>query len=193
MATNPAVRSSLLRSLLRRRVFSSPVRAFSISLNSGPKATPSSQPTTPFSPFTASAASFLFSRNPFHSRNFSSDPDSHIPENIVVIKCEEDLNNAFRKAEDESSQVILYFTAEWCGPCRFLWPSLKGMSKDLSHVTVYKIDIDQEGIGQSLSKLNINSVPTLHFFANGKRVAEVIGADVGKIKNNAYRFYAKES
>lgn len=113
-----------------------------------------------------------------------------MPKNIVVVKSEEDLNNAFRTAEDEASQVIFYFTAEWCGPCRFLWPSLKGMSKDLSHVTVYKIDIDQE-IGPSLSKLNIQSVPTLHFFAKGKRADEVVGADIEKMKRISYRLYGK--
>ncbi|CAI9763443.1 unnamed protein product [Fraxinus pennsylvanica] len=36
----------------------------------------------------------------------------------------------------------------------------------------------QEGLGNALSKLNIHSVPTLHFFHYGKKASEVIGADV---------------
>ncbi|KAL9259042.1 Thioredoxin O1, mitochondrial-like protein [Drosera capensis] len=188
MATKSVLRSStILRSLLRQRPLSRPfLRGFSSSTFIA------SSPSTPLSHLispAAAAAAVLFSqRGPYVSRNFSSDSDAYMPDNIVLVKSEEDLNNAFRKAEDESSQVIFYFTAEWCGPCRFLWPSLKGMSKDLSHVTVYKIDIDQE-IGPSLSKLNIQAVPTLHFFAKGKRADEIVGADIEKMKRITYRLY----
>lgn len=56
----------------------------------------------------------------------------------------------------------------------------------------YKIDIDQDGLGSTLNKLNITSVPTLHFFKNGKKVSEVIGADVARLKDNVERLYKQQ-
>ncbi|XP_059437712.1 thioredoxin O1, mitochondrial-like [Corylus avellana] len=50
----------------------------------------------------------------------------------------------------------------------------------------------QEGLGSVLSKLNIASVPTFHFFNNGKKAAEVIGADVIRLKNTMEELYKIE-
>lgn len=68
---------------------------------------------------------------------------------------------------------------------------MKKLSEGLPDVKFYKIDIDKVGTGPTMSKLNICSVPTLHFFKNGKKAAEVVGADVMKIKNISSTLYKK--
>ncbi|GAB4829611.1 hypothetical protein Ancab_019279 [Ancistrocladus abbreviatus] len=195
MATYAAIRSSVFRSLLRQgRLPPLSLRAVSSTLllppNGVPSPPPVAPPSAPFTSFTGPTAfSFLFSHPSLPSRNFSSDSD--VPSNVVLLGSEEELNNAFRKAEDESLPAIFYFTAEWCGPCRFLWPNLKNLTKDLPHITTYKIDIDQEGLGRALGKLNIFSVPTLYFFSEGKKADEVVGADIERIKNISHKLYSK--
>ncbi|KAL2900635.1 Thioredoxin O1 mitochondrial [Bienertia sinuspersici] len=94
---------------------------------------------------------------------------------------------------------------------QFLWPDMKKLSEHLPNVKFYKIDIDEGvvdmvlkcsfgrnrgigcnntvGAGPTISKLSIFSVPTLHFFKNGKKAAEVIGADVKKIKDVSSSLY----
>ncbi|KAH7546068.1 hypothetical protein FEM48_Zijuj01G0161300 [Ziziphus jujuba var. spinosa] len=47
----------------------------------------------------------------------------------------------------------------------------------------------QEGLGNTLSLLNITSVPTFHFFQNGKKAAEVVGADAARLKNTIENLY----
>ncbi|KAA8544735.1 hypothetical protein F0562_019561 [Nyssa sinensis] len=130
---------------------------------------------------------FQLSQNFNLCRNLSS--SSSGPSNIVVIGSEEEFNSSLRKAQDESLPAIFYFTAAWCGPCRLLSPIIGQLSEKYPHVTTYKIDIDQEGLGSTLSKLNIHSVPTLHLFQNGKKVSEVIGADVQRLKDDMEKLY----
>ncbi|KAK4420984.1 Thioredoxin O1, mitochondrial [Sesamum alatum] len=122
------------------------------------------------------------------SRSFSSLPSSD-PSNVVLIESEEQFNDSIRKVQDESLPAIFYFTAVWCGPCRLLSPVIRQLSEKYPHVTTYKIDIDKEGLENALSKLNIHSVPTLHFFQDGKKASEVVGADVQRLKNTMEALY----
>ncbi|KAJ8545175.1 hypothetical protein K7X08_017758 [Anisodus acutangulus] len=118
-------------------------------------------------------------------------PDLHSsgPSNVVSIVSEEQFNNSLRKVQDESLPAIFYFTAVWCGPCRLLSPVIGQLSEKYPHVTTYKVDIDKEGLGNALSKLNLHSAPTLHFFQNGKKTSEVIGADVQRLKDIMEELY----
>ncbi|KAL3616690.1 hypothetical protein CASFOL_039084 [Castilleja foliolosa] len=130
-----------------------------------------------------------------YSRNFSS---SSSPESskVVLIESKRELKDSLRKVEDESLPAVFYFTAVWCGPCRLLSPVVSQLAEQYPHVTTYKVDIDMEGLGNALSKLNINSVvivnsrkPTLHFFQNGKKASEVVGADVQRLKDTMESLY----
>ncbi|XP_042028858.1 thioredoxin O2, mitochondrial-like [Salvia splendens] len=122
------------------------------------------------------------------SRNFSSAASSD-SSNVVSIESEEQFNDSVRKAVEESQAAIFYFTAAWCGPCRLLSPMLGQLTQKYPHVTTYKIDIDKNGLENAVSKSNIHSVPTLHFFKNGKKADEVIGADVELLKDTMEALY----
>ncbi|KDO77289.1 hypothetical protein CISIN_1g029545mg [Citrus sinensis] len=91
----------------------------------------------------------------FHRTLFSS-PDG--PSNILVIESGEEFNSSLGKVKDDSLPAIFYFTAAWCGPCKFIWPVIGELSAKHPHVTTYKIDIDQKGLESTLSKLNISAV-----------------------------------
>ncbi|KAL1537555.1 thioredoxin O2, mitochondrial-like [Salvia divinorum] len=122
------------------------------------------------------------------SRSFSSAASSDSSK-VVSIESEEQFNDSVRKAVEESQAAIFYFTAAWCGPCRLLSPMLGQLTQKYPHVTTYKIDIDKNGLENAVSKSNIHSVPTLHFFKNGKKADEVIGADVELLKQTMEALY----
>ncbi|KAL9329018.1 hypothetical protein ACSQ67_004021 [Phaseolus vulgaris] len=105
------------------------------------------------------------------------------PSDVVLVNSEEEFNNILTKVQDNSLHAIFYFTAVWCGPCRFISPIVGELSKKYPDVTTYKIDIDQEAIQGTLGKLQITSVPTLHFFQNGKKADVLVGADVARLTN----------
>ncbi|CAN4081806.1 unnamed protein product [Withania somnifera] len=123
-----------------------------------------------------------------HYRNLSTSSSSG-PSNIISIESEEQFNTSLRKVQDESLPAIFYFTAVWCGPCRLLSPVIGQLSEKYPHVTTYKVDIDKEGLGNALGRMNIHSVPTLYFFQNGKKTSEVIGADVQRLKDTMEELY----
>ncbi|KAM7505677.1 hypothetical protein LguiB_004581 [Lonicera macranthoides] len=136
---------------------------------------------------TTSTSIATFMSSQFFNRNLCS--SSSGPSNIVVVESEEQLNSTLRKVQDESLPAIFYFTAVWCGPCKLLSPIIGQLSQIYPHVTTYKIDIDQEALGSALNKLDIHSVPTLHLYQDGKKAAEVVGADAQRLRDTMEKLY----
>jgi thioredoxin 1 len=70
---------------------------------------------------------------------------------------------------NDSRPVIVDFHAVWCSPCKVQSPILKEVAAELGDkVRVIKIDVDQNN--EIAGKYNIQSVPTLIIFKNGKQV-----------------------
>ena len=70
--------------------------------------------------------------------------------------------------------VLVDFAADWCGPCRMMPPVLRQV-KDAAgeHVTIITMDIDKNP--HYARKYNVQSVPTLMIFKNGKVVWRASG------------------
>lgn len=50
---------------------------------------------------------------------------------------------------------LLYFTAQWCGPCKMIAPMINELS---SQYNIHKIDIDQDP--DMAHRHNVKSIPT---------------------------------
>ena len=75
----------------------------------------------------------------------------------------------FETIINDSRPVIVDFHALWCGPCKIQSPILKELAAELGdRVRVIKIDVDQNN--SIASQYQIQSVPTLIIFKNGKSV-----------------------
>jgi thioredoxin 1 len=71
-------------------------------------------------------------------------------------------------------KTILYFTAEWCGPCKKTRPIVEELNKDLSLTNIRVVDIDSE---MELAKnFGIKSVPTFIVIENNEEINRVVGA-----------------
>lgn len=69
--------------------------------------------------------------------------------------------------------TVIDFFATWCGPCKMQAPIMDQLSDEMSEVSFYKIDVDENP--QTAAKFNVMSIPTLLIKQNGSVVETVIG------------------
>jgi thioredoxin-like negative regulator of GroEL len=65
---------------------------------------------------------------------------------------------------------LLYFSAEWCGPCRTFKPTMEALSKE---IPIQFIDVDISA--NTSQNYNVRSVPTTILIKDGIEVGRLIG------------------
>jgi len=71
--------------------------------------------------------------------------------------------------------MIVYFWAEWCGPCRAIGPVLEDLARSSNGtVTLAKVNVDENpGLA---ARYGIRSIATILFVKDGKVRDQVVGA-----------------
>jgi len=70
--------------------------------------------------------------------------------------------------------VLVDFYATWCGPCKMIAPVISKIAEEYKgKVKVAKINVDDEN--ELAMKYQIQNIPTLILFKDGKTVGSLIG------------------
>ncbi|XP_050123000.1 TPR repeat-containing thioredoxin TDX-like isoform X3 [Malus sylvestris] len=94
---------------------------------------------------------------------------------VTGIHSARELETKLSAASKASRLAILYFTATWCGPCRFISPLYTSLAGKYKKVVFLKVDIDEAR--DVAANWNISGVPAFFFVRNGKEVDKMVGAD----------------
>lgn len=78
-----------------------------------------------------------------------------------------------------NSIKLLYFSAQWCGPCKMFKPIIEQFKQKQPECDVEYINIDEHE--ELIKQYNINAVPTCVILKNDKEVSRFSG-----IKNISY-------
>lgn len=82
-------------------------------------------------------------------------------------------NNFNNDVINSNKLVLVDFFATWCGPCQMLAPVLEELANADDSFDVIKIDIDSD---RDLAiQYDIEAVPTLIIFKNGKELDRTMG------------------
>ncbi|KAK9115143.1 hypothetical protein Syun_021940 [Stephania yunnanensis] len=105
---------------------------------------------------------------------------------VQSIRSNAELETKFKAASSLSRLVILYFTATWCGPCRFVSPLYKSLAAKYPKVVFLRVDIDE---GRDMAgHWQVSSVPSFFFIKNGKEIDKLVGADKSELEKKIAQY-----
>ena len=106
-----------------------------------------------------------------------------------------------------AAQVVVDFTATWCGPCRMIAPYYEELSSEFTGVLFLKVDVDAVEVSTawplcllSLCRLKspgahsthmlqdvaaecgVSAMPTFQVWRGGEKVEELVGASKDRLK-----------
>ena len=87
---------------------------------------------------------------------------------IKHIESKEELEKLISEGD-----VLLDFFATWCGPCKMLAPVLEQLDKEGVPFQIVKVDTDE--VPDLAMEYNVQAIPTLIFFSNGKVINRTMG------------------
>ena len=83
-------------------------------------------------------------------------------------------------ADNTGLPVVVDFFSQSCGPCRMIAPAFKRLAQEYEGRVVFaKAENTAPGV---FAAAGVRSMPTFHFYFDGKRRHEFAGADEGRMR-----------
>lgn len=79
-------------------------------------------------------------------------------------------------ANRDNSLNIIKISAGWCGPCRVLSDTIKGLSQEeVDGILIGEVDVDDEWFEDMATELKIRGIPVLLAYKNGELKGRIQG------------------
>lgn len=74
----------------------------------------------------------------------------------------------------EKTPVLLFFTADWCGPSRPMRPILEVVEEERKNVRFFEIDVDQSP--NLATRFDVHAIPSFVLVKDGEVLEHITGA-----------------
>jgi len=81
----------------------------------------------------------------------------------------------------KDEKAIVYFSADWCGPCKLLKPQFTKIAMQDNNLNYYLVNVDKVPSEYIQSK-NIKSIPQIFVFSNGETIKRLEGRSYEQLK-----------
>ena len=91
----------------------------------------------------------------------------------------------FKEIIEGKNLVLVDYFSTWCGPCKMMHPVLEELKRHFGdRLKILKVDIDNPNNRRFVSTYQVQAVPTLRLFKEGKLVWRQSGAlPVNELRN----------
>ena len=79
----------------------------------------------------------------------------------------------FESSIQSNNNVIIQFSANWCGPCKQLTPILDSFAEGRESVSVFKVDVGESS--ELAKRYSVMHIPKMIVFKDGKKHKESVG------------------
>lgn len=98
---------------------------------------------------------------------------------MLLLPNEAEINKQ-ELSELSKNGLVLDFSANWCGPCKKIYPLLKFIATKYDNIKIVKIDIDKDD-DEIAETYQIQSLPTIVIVKNEKEMKRESGVKEGGI------------
>ena len=67
---------------------------------------------------------------------------------------------------------LIYFSAEWCGPCKIIGPVMEELKSEGYNIQKVDVDVDK----QLSQKYGVRNIPTVILTVNGEETERKVGS-----------------
>ncbi|CAM9528183.1 unnamed protein product, partial [Ectocarpus sp. 6 AP-2014] len=93
-------------------------------------------------------------------------------------------------SDNKDKLVVVDYSTTWCGPCKMILPKFEQLAEQYSDAVFVKVIGDSTNDASQLMKREgVRSVPSFHFWKDGKKVEKVNGANEEALEQTLRDFH----